>query len=29
MVYAFARVSAVVSLKVEDYFPLQNAGGCA
>ena len=23
MVYAFARVSAVVSLKVEDYFPLQ------
>jgi hypothetical protein len=23
MVYAFARISAVVSLKVEDYFPLQ------
>ena len=23
MVYAFARVSAVVSLKVEDYFPLK------
>jgi site-specific recombinase XerC len=23
MVYAFARVSAVVNLKVEDYFPLQ------
>ena len=23
MVYAFARVSAVVSLKMEDYFPLQ------
>src|SRR6266487_1696762 len=28
MVYAFARISAVVSLKVEDYFPLKNAGGC-
>lgn len=29
MVYAFARVSAVVNLKVEDYFPLKNAGGSA
>jgi site-specific recombinase XerD len=29
MVYAFARVSAVVSLKVEDYFRSKNAGGCA
>jgi site-specific recombinase XerD len=29
MVYAFARVSAVVSLKIEDYFPLKKAGGCA
>ncbi len=29
MVYSFARVPAVVGLKVEDYFPLKNAGGCA
>jgi hypothetical protein len=29
MVFAFARVSAVAGLKVEDYFPLKNAGGCA
>jgi hypothetical protein len=29
MVFAFAHVSAVAGLKVEDYFPLKNAGGCA
>jgi site-specific recombinase XerD len=29
MAFTFARVSAVVGLKVEDYYHRKNAGGCA
>jgi integrase/recombinase XerD len=29
MTFAFARIGAVVAMRVEDYYPRANAGGCA
>jgi site-specific recombinase XerD len=28
LIYSFARVSAAVAMRVEDYFPMASAGGC-